>query len=144
MFVCLKLWQKKSVLSDKNVPLWDVSMYSFKLRILFEFRTIVQMQKVQLLLMSYCVSLWLPCSVDWGGLPVTVNTLLCPHVLVWPTSRWRYHREDPPYRDFPLYSSINFKMSFWCLQISTKIHDFFSKISAVTSKKRSNQKSDIR
>ena len=31
-------------------------------------------------------------------------------------------------------------MSFWCLQISQKTNDFFSRISALASKKRSNQK----
>ena len=31
-------------------------------------------------------------------------------------------------------------MSFWCLQISQKIHEIFSRISAIASKKRSNQK----
>jgi hypothetical protein len=31
-------------------------------------------------------------------------------------------------------------MSFWCLQISQKINEIFSRISALASKKRSNQK----
>ena len=36
--------------------------------------------------------------------------------------------------------SVNFKMSFWCLQIFQKTNEIFSRISALASKKRSNQK----
>ena len=35
--------------------------------------------------------------------------------------------------------SVNFKMFFWCLQISQKTNEIFSRISALASKKRSNQ-----
>ena len=35
-----------------------------------------------------------------------------------------------------------FKMSFWCLRIFQKTNKFFSRISALSSKKRSNQKSE--
>ena len=35
-------------------------------------------------------------------------------------------------------------MSFWCLQIFHKTNDNFSRISALVSKKRSNQKSSVR
>jgi hypothetical protein len=36
--------------------------------------------------------------------------------------------------------SVNFKMSFWCLQIFQKTDNFFSRISVLASKKRLNQK----
>ena len=36
--------------------------------------------------------------------------------------------------------SVNFKMSFWCLQIPQKIKEIFSRISTLASKKRSNKK----
>ena len=36
--------------------------------------------------------------------------------------------------------SVNFKMSFWCLQIFQKTKEIFSRISALASKKKSNQK----
>ena len=37
--------------------------------------------------------------------------------------------------------SINFKMSFWCLQIFQKTNEFFSRISALVFRNRSNHKS---
>ena len=37
--------------------------------------------------------------------------------------------------------SVNFKMSFWCLQIFQKKKN--SRVSALASKKRSNQKSSV-
>jgi hypothetical protein len=36
--------------------------------------------------------------------------------------------------------SVNFEMSFWCLQIDQKINEIFVKISVLASKKKSNQK----
>ena len=40
--------------------------------------------------------------------------------------------------------SVNFKMSFWCLQISQKTNEIFSRIFALASKKRSNQKRSVK
>ena len=39
--------------------------------------------------------------------------------------------------------SVNFKMSFWCLQIFQITNEFFSKISALASKKKSNKKNKV-
>ena len=36
--------------------------------------------------------------------------------------------------------SVNFKMSFWCHRFDQKTNNFFLRISALASKKRSNQK----
>ena len=38
------------------------------------------------------------------------------------------------------YRSVNFEMSFWSLQIDQKSNEIFIRISAINSKKRSNQK----
>ena len=40
--------------------------------------------------------------------------------------------------------SVNFKMSFWRLQSSQKKQEYFVRISALASRKRSNQKSSVR
>jgi hypothetical protein len=39
--------------------------------------------------------------------------------------------------------SVNFKMSFFCLQIDQKNNENFVRISALASKKRSNQKKPL-
>jgi hypothetical protein len=39
---------------------------------------------------------------------------------------------------------VIFKMSFWCLQIFQKNNNFFFRIPALASKKRSNQKSSVK
>ena len=39
--------------------------------------------------------------------------------------------------------SVNFEMSFWCLQIDQKTNDIFVRISALASKKRFDQKSSV-
>ena len=39
-----------------------------------------------------------------------------------------------------LLRSVNFKMSFWCRRFDQKINEFFLIISALASKKMSNQK----
>ena len=43
-----------------------------------------------------------------------------------------------------LLRSVNFEMSFWCLQIDQKNNEIFVRISALTSKKMSNQKCSVR
>ena len=39
--------------------------------------------------------------------------------------------------------SVNFEMSFWSLQIDQKTNKFFVRISALATKKRSNQKISV-
>ena len=57
----------------------------------------------------------------------------------WMEYNHLYSPSEPHFR-----RSVNFEMPFWCLQISQKTNEIFSRISALASKKKSNQKSSVR
>ena len=60
------------------------------------------------------------------------------------TSGWKFVSITVATGGFLHKGQVNFEMSFWCLQIDQKNNEIFARISALASKKRSNQKSSVR
>ena len=57
----------------------------------------------------------------------------------WDILKWN-SKKSTDCHCFWVVSLLNFKMSFWCHQIFQKTKEFFFRISALASKKRSNEK----